>query len=277
MIKSEYVDMDAFRRDYPMTEEDLFRGSAKNFVTPDVLDGLVNTPDADKEIIYWLELRNENGVDAAEVLQSDLERLARAHKGHALYVGIDEAKDIDATVMTVLKDRRADLHGGVKGISIDTTRGDFLADWFERNTSYYIKRTKFSRPSKSLMYSNLQVVISDGATSIPPYKEGKEWVSDEARHFQTQMIYLEKELIGNLLVVHHPEGACNRNDHNYDECPYHDDYPDSWMLAEDIYLDLNGAPVRKKKPMIPTVPNSIKSLLDKPFNAQTRYGKSSYE
>ena len=77
------------------------------------------------------------------------------------------------------------------------------------------------------------------------------------------MIYLEKEIIGNMLVVHHPEGACNRNDHNYDECVYHDDYPDSWMMAEDAYFEINGAPVKKKPVKTPTVPNMVDDLLNK--------------
>lgn len=275
VVKSEYVDMDSFRRDYPMTEDDLFKGSLKNFTNEAELLELVDATGADKELLpQWVELQGTNGVDVAEILNGQLEALARAHAGYALYVGIDEAKDIDATVATVLKSTNRDLTGGVKGISIDTTRGDWLADWFERNTRFYIKRTKFSRPSKSLMYSNLQIVIADKRTMIPEWKDGKEWVSDEAKHFFEQMISLEKETIGNMLVVHHPKGSCKSGDHNYDECPYHDDYADSWMLAEDVYVDLNGVPERKVKPKIPTIPNAITKLLDRPMNGRRAYGSS---
>lgn len=275
IIKSEYVDMDGFRRDYPMTEDDLFKGSLKNFTNEEELLSLVGIRGADKEMLaQWTELQGENSVSAAEILNGQLEHLARIHAGFALYVGIDEAKDIDATIQTVLKGKNRDLSGGVKGISIDTTRGDWLADWFERNTRYYVKRTKFSRPSKSLMYSNLQIVIADKRTELPEWKEGKEWVSDEAKHFFNQMTALEKETVGNMLVVHHPKGSCRSGDHNYDECPYHDDYADSWMLAEDVYIDLNGVPERKVKPRIPTVPNAITKLLDRPMNGRRAFGTS---
>lgn len=270
-IKSEYVDMDGFRRDYPMTEDDLFKGSAKSFTTEAELLDMVDTK-ADKVLLpHFMELQGQNGVDVAEIISSELERLARAFPGHALYAAIDEAKAIDATTLSVLMDRRRDLKGGVKGISIDTTRGDWLADWFEKNTNHYILRKKFSRPSKSLMYTNLQIVIADRTTSLPPWKEGKEWISDELKHFFEQMTSLEKENIGNMLVVHHPKGSCNTNDHNYDECPYHDDYPDSWAMAEDLYVELNGVPARKQKPQVPTVPNAIDRLLGSPMRASKRY------
>jgi hypothetical protein len=276
-IKSEYVDMDSFRRDYPMTEDDLFRGSAKQFTDEAALAAMLDSK-ADKELLpNFLELQGENGVDVAEIIASELERLERVHKGYALYVGIDEAKSIDSTVMTVLRDTRRDIAGGVKGIEVDATRGDWLADWLERNTKYYVKRVRFSRPSKSLMYSNLQVVIADGGTKLPPWKEGKEWVSDEARHFFEQMTHLEKEIIGGLLVVHHPKGSCNVSDHDYDECPYHDDYPDAWALAEDLYVELNGVPVRKKAPTVLTVPNQIAKLLDAPKNAKRKYRTNPFE
>lgn len=275
-IKSEYVEMDAFRRDYPMTEDDLFKGSAKNFTSEQELVELIDSK-ADKEIVFFEELQHENGVDVAEILAADLERLARLNPGKALYAAIDEAKDIDATVMTVLRDNRRDLKGGVKGLSIDTTRGDWLADWFEKNTNYYVVRKRFSRATKSLMYANLQIVILDKATRIPAWKEGKEWVSEEYKHFFNQMTVLQKETIGEFLVVGHPKGSCKGSDHNYDECDHHDDYPDSWAMAEDLYVELNGVPTRKAKPKIPTVPNAITTLLDKPMQARKKYGSAGFE
>lgn len=269
-IKSEYVDMDSFRRDYPMTEDDLFKGSLKNFTNEDELAQLVDIK-RDKELIYFSEMQGQNGVDVAEVLNGEMDRLVRENRGRGLYAAIDEAKITDATVMIVMRDNRQDLTGGIKGVSIDTTRGDWLADWFEKNTNKYIKRVKFSRPSKSLMYSNLQIVIADKTTSIPQCKQGKEWVSDEYKHFFEQMIHLEKEIIGNMLVVHHPKGTCNTADHNYDECPYHDDYPDTWMMVEDLYVDRNGVPKRKDRPVIVTEPNAISFRLDKPFQNKGAY------
>jgi len=282
IIRSEYVDMDAFRRDYPATEDDLFKGSAKSFTSEIELEKLVDNKLADKDVVYMSEFQGQNGMDVAEIMFAELERVARAHEGHSLYVGIDEAKDIDSTVMLVIRDRRRSLRGGVKGVEIDTTRGDWLADWFERNTRYYVKKVKFSRPSKSLMYSNLQVVIQDCLTSIPAWKsDGGEWSSAEMMHFFNQMITLEKEIIGGQLVVHHPAGQCNRSGHNYDECVYHDDYPDAWMMAEDIYVDINGVPERRHKPEVPTVPNVVQNILDRGTirdrNRRSGRGETSYE
>lgn len=276
-IKAEYIDMDGFRRDYPMTEEDLFKGSAKSFVTEDQMKQLIEEERADKDLIYLSEFQGQNGIDVAEIMDSELKRLEADSIGYALYVGIDEAKDIDATTLLVLKAKRRSIgKGGVACIVIDTTRGDWLADWFERNTNWFVKKVKFSRPSKSLMYSNLQIVIQDRLTSLPVCKVEREidpgnpnavhedeWTSPEHKHFWTQMLNLEKEIIGNMLVVHHPAGECNKNDHNYDECVNHDDYPDSWMLAEDGYFEINGAPKKKDPPKVPTVPNAVQKLLDK--------------
>lgn len=275
-IKSGYVDMDAYRRDYPATEDDLFKGSAKNFTSDSQLQELIGSDNAQKELVHWTELRGDNYIDQAEILKHELELLERTHKSHALYIGLDTAKIIDATIATALKDRRVDLNGGIKCVAIDVTNGDFMADWFERNTKWYILRVKFSRPSKSLMFTNLQVIMADKLTQLPVVKVGETWVSDEARHFYEQMQNLEKEHLGSLLVVHHPPGSCNPDDHNYDECVYHDDYPDSWCLAEHAYSEINGAPVHEKKPEALTVPNSIQRLLGKPFTNKGRYQSDEY-
>ena len=289
-IKSEYIDMDAFRRDYPMTEDDLFKGSAKNFVQESGLEAMVELDSADKEIVYFIEFQNQSGIDVVEIIESELRRLQEDHAGFNLYVGIDEAKTVDATVVTVVKDRRRALkHAGVQCIAIDTTRGEFLADWFERNTSWYIKKVHFSRPSKSVMFTNLQAVISGKMTSIPQCKlavsnssevvHEPEWVAPEYKHFWQQMCALEKEIIGNLLVVHHPEGQAKVDD--YDDSLYHDDYPDSWCLAEDAYFEINGVPKKPKKPQSPTVPNQLKQMLDKGTvrdrNRTRSTGETSYE
>ena len=92
---------------------------------------------------------------------------------------------------------------------------------------------------------------------------------------------MEAEYMANMLVVHHPDGTCAINGHNYDECMYHDDYPDAWAMAEDVYIDINGAPVRKKAPEVPSVPNVIQHALDKgsrrdPMRNRTK-GGTSYE
>lgn len=291
-IKSEYVDMDNFRQDYPMTEDDLFKGSAKNFVLePDLLK-MVDEKRADKDMVYFVEFQKQDSIDVAETLESELRRLEISHEGFNLFVGIDEAKDVDALVALVLKDKRRSLkRGGIKCIVIDTTRGDWLADWIERNTSWYVKRVKFSRPAKSLMFTNLQIVIESKLTSLPQCKievnndsdeiHEPEWVSDEHRHFWTQMLWLEKKTVGEMLVVNHPEGQCSSTNHIYDECMHHDDYPDAWMMAEDAFFEVNGPPVKKKPEKPATVPNVVSALLNKGTmrdrNRGRRTGGTSFE
>lgn len=267
-IKSEFVDLDQFRKEYPRTVDDLFKGGSKSFTTENRLEKMVDAPNADKDLIYLAEYHGQNYVDVAEMVYTELSRIAKQHEGYYLYAGLDEAKESDATILYVLRGRRKALNnsrGGVAGIAIDCTRGDFLADWFERNApSLYVKRVKFSRPSKSSMFSNLQIVIADQLTQIPEWKDDQgRWVSDEMKHYINQMTWLEAEYMGNMLVVHHPEGQCATTGHNYDECMYHDDYCDAWALAEDMYFELNGAPVKKVRPEVPTVPNVVSNLLDK--------------
>lgn len=279
-IESEFVDKDQFRKEYPRTVDDLFKGGSKSFTTESALEKLTHAPNADKDLVYLAEFHGQNYVDVGEMILTELRRLERQHDGYYLYAAIDEAKENDATVLAVLRGRRRalnDRRGGIAGLGIDCTRGDFLADWFERNTKWYVIRIKFSRPSKSAMYSNLQVVIADQLTQIPEWKDHNgNWTADEMKHFYNQMTWLEAEYLGNMLVVHHPEGSCAATGHNYDECMYHDDYPDAWVMAEDVYVEINGAPVKKARPEVPSVPNLIQGILDKGTSRDPRrhYGQS---
>lgn len=267
VIKSEFVDKDQFRKEYPMTVDDLFKGGTKQFTTEADLKKMLDAPNADKDIVYLSEYHGENYIDVSEMIMLELRRLERLHEGYYLYAAIDEAKETDATVLCVMRGRKRALNekrGGLVGLGIDCTRGDFLADWFERNTKWYIIRIKFSRPSKSAMFSNLQVVIAEQLTQIPNWKDDQgDWTSDEMKHFYNQMVVLQKKYMGEMLVVSHPDGECNKNGHDYDECIYHDDYPDAWVMAEDVYVEINGAPVKKKKPEVPSVPNMVQNLLEK--------------
>lgn len=278
VVKSEYVDKDALRRDYPETEEDLFKGSAKSFLVEDDLLGLVNDKKPKKELIFWLPLQGTNYIDQAEILQDTLLSLVKANPNRALYVGIDVAKSIDATVMTVLRGREYDITGGVKIVAIDSTGvGDFLPDWFERNSRWQLLKVKFSRQSKDVMYKNMQVVLADHLTSLPELKtQDGEFVSDEHKDFYNQWLALEKETIGNLLVVHHPTD--NQKHDEYSDGA-HDDYPDSWTLAEHGYVFLHGVPVREKKPQDMTVQNAVEVLLKKPMSDRKKYasGGTSFE
>lgn len=253
LIKSEYVDMDMFRRDYPMTEDDLFKSSQLAFTTEEDLFALVNSKDAKKDLAYWLEIQGTNYIDQCEIITNSLEMLIREHPKHALYVGLDTAKQVDRTVLTVLKDRRTSLTGGIKIITIDSTgHGDFIPDWFERNTSWYVERVKFSRPTKHIIYTNLTVVIKQQQTSLPILIEDKEYTSEEAKNFTEEMLALEKKTIGNLIVVAHPDGG-----------QFHDDHPDSWALAEHGYIVINGVDKREKPTASLSLPNMVENMLNK--------------
>lgn len=278
-IKSEYIDKDALRRDYPKDESDLFKGSAKAFTTEVDLMSLVGLKNRNKEIIFWLELQGVNYIDQAEIIQDNLNTLIKENPMRGLYAGIDVAKDRDATVLTVISDTRPDLTGGVKAIAIDSTGiGDYLPDWFTNNSRWHIIEVKFSRLSKDIMYKNLQVIIVDKLTMIPQIKvedEGSVYVSDEHKHFFQQMIQLEKQTIGNLLVVSHP--VDNQKHDSYEEGA-HDDYPDSWALAEYAYISINGKPVRTKPPKPPTVQNAVENMLGRGMNGdRKKYGSTDYE
>lgn len=181
------------------------------------------------------------------------------------YVGIDTAKDPDSTVVTVIRWNEQtqwkelvallELHGTnyadqftivsgfdtvegrrtglglfdsfkVVGLAIDSTgQGDFFPDMFSRHTKYKdeksgLFRVKFSLIGKDNIYTNLMQVAQNRLTALP---------SDdtlEMQRFENQMLDLEKEYKGQFLSCHHPEGSDGQGE------IYHDDYPDSWALAE---------------------------------------------
>jgi hypothetical protein len=166
------------------------------------------------------------------------------------FVGIDTAKHPDSTVVTVLRHNTklgrkellnwAELRGDnyqdqfdiikdfighykVVAIAIDSTgQGDFMPDMFERHTEWAdehsgLYRIKFSSVSKDLMYKNLKVSIKELLTVLPK-------IDKKGERFRQQMLDLQQEYKGQLLSVHHP-----------DDPNAHDDYPDSWALAEWAY------------------------------------------
>lgn len=192
--------------------------------------------------------------------QEDIEKLYgdyRCHyqqKKYDCFVGIDTAKHPDSTVVTVLRynpetkkkellnwmelrgDNYQDQFDAIKmflqnykvvAIAIDATgQGDFMPDMFEKHTEWAdensgLYRIKFSLVSKDLMYKNLKVSIKELLTLLPkPDKKGEK--------FRQQMLDLQQEYKGQLLSVHHP-----------DDPNAHDDYPDSWALAEWAYAKWN--------------------------------------
>lgn len=163
-----------------------------------------------------------------------------------IFVGIDTAKHVDRTVVTVVRDHSSEgkknqllgwlsLHGdnyedqfdyiidylkqfeNIRLIAIDATgQGDFMPDKFERHTSYNILRVKFSAESKDVIFKILLQVIQNTLTELPDAQE-----NEDLRRFWQEILDMQKEYKGRFLSCHHPEapGA-------------HDDYPDSWALAE---------------------------------------------
>jgi len=190
--------------------------------------------------------------------EEQLERLvepqrmpAYHHKKMECFVGIDTAKHPDSTVVTVIrynpeKKKKElinwmELNGenyqnqfdiiksflgnyNVTAIAIDSTgQGDFMPDMFENNTEWSseesgLYRIKFSPTSKDQIYKNLKVSIQELLTTLPNL-DTKLGVK-----FKQQILDLQQEYKGQLLSVRHP-----------DDPNAHDDFPDSWALAEWAY------------------------------------------
>lgn len=171
------------------------------------------------------------------------------------YAGIDTAKNPDSTVVTIIRINPetgkkdllnwCELRGEnyqdqfdvikdflskykVVAVAIDSTgQGDFMPDMFERHTEWAdeksgLYRVKFSAVSKDLMYKNLKVTIKELLTTLPNLS------TKQGEKFRQQMLDLQQEYKGQLLSVHHP-----------DDPNAHDDYPDSWALAEWAYAKYN--------------------------------------
>lgn len=178
------------------------------------------------------------------------------------FAGIDTAKHPDSTVVTILRYNPEmkkkevlnwlELHGEnyqdqfdnikfflsqykIVGIAIDSTgQGDFMPDMFEAHTQWRdensgLYRVKFSSVSKDNIYKNLKVTIKELLTTLP------ELGTKQGEKFRQQMLDLQQEYVGQLLRVKHPD------DENA-----HDDYPDSWALAEwafSMFNTLNTASI----------------------------------
>lgn len=193
-----------------------------------------------------------------ELLKGDHNRTYQDGQ-HDCYAGIDSAKNPDSTVVTILRKTKIidaetgqekyqkqlinwlELRGDnykdqfdiildflnryrVVAIAIDSTgQGDFMPDMFERETQWKdeksgLYRVKFSAISKDNMYKNLLSVIQNILTRIPRIE------TKEGERFRQQMLDLQKEYRGELLTAHHPNSP-----------DAHDDYCDSWALAELAY------------------------------------------
>lgn len=196
------------------------------------------------------------------------------YKKSPCFIGIDTAKHPDSTVITVIRDTEEmierllpdgktkeysrkkellnwmELRGenyqsqfdiiqdflkkyNVQGIAIDSTgMGDFMPDMFEYHTEWRdensgLYRVKFSAQSKDAMYKNLKVTIEQLLTTLPKLD------TKQGERFRQQMLDLQQEQKGQLISVHHPDSP-----------DAHDDYADSWALAEWAYAKYysGGAP-----------------------------------
>lgn len=193
--------------------------------------------------------------------QEDLDRMYTDrspvfhHKKYGCYAGVDTAKNPDSTVVTVLRynpetkikevlhwlELRGDNYKdqfeiilqflgnyNIQAIAIDSTgQGDFMPDMFERDSQWHddksgLYRVKFTAPSKDMIYKNLKVSIKELLTNLPKLDK------KHGERLRQQMLDLQQEYKGQLLSVHHPDSP-----------DAHDDYPDSWALAEWAYAKYN--------------------------------------
>ena len=193
---------------------------------------------------------------------------------HEVVVGIDTAKSPDKTIVTVkdIEDKKlcgwleikgenyedqyyiiekwlAKRYPNVVRVAIDSTgQGDFMPDMFENHSDYEILPVKFSLQSKDVMYKNLLIQVRNKGTKYPKTD------CKEREHFEMQLLDLQKEYKGEYMSCHHPKDPKT-----------HDDYPDSWALAELAHKDIieNGVEIniidtkKKKKHVINEEEDSI--------------------
>lgn len=239
LAKRQSADPDMFKQEYPETAEEAFIASGQPFTTRAKLEALVGT-NADKELFSFLSLQGDNYISQCETILPFLQDLETRFPRVPFYIGIDVAKTQDRTVVTVIKAKGVTVGRGIRGIAIDSTgAGDFMPDWFSQNTRYYVVPVKFTRQSKDVMYKNLQAIIADKQTALPTDLIEEIDNDDDYKHFISEMQALQKEYKGPMMVVQHPPGG-------------HDDYPDSWALAEYVYMHLHGTPHQEKPKEINT-------------------------
>jgi hypothetical protein len=205
----------------------------------------IQRPYFGKWLIGTGQFTTEEAIDA---LVSERKPTFHSKNVGDCFAGIDTAKNPDSTVVTILRYnpelKKKELlnwcelrgenyqdqfdvikdflsHYNVVALAIDSTgQGDFMPDMFQNNTEWQdensgLYRIKFSMLSKDMIYKNLKVTIQELLTSLPNLgtKQGEK--------FRQQMLDLQQKYNGQLLSVKHP-----------DDPNAHDDYPDSWALAE---------------------------------------------
>lgn len=206
----------------------------------------------------YLDGKNEKKYWTPQLIDQDLKS--------ECYAGIDTAKHPDSTVVTIVRWNKEtnwkelvailELHGtnysdqftiisgydtvagrntgmgmfdsfNVTGLGIDSTgQGSFMPDMFKTHTKFRDERSglfevKFSLPSKDMIYTNLMQTVTNRLTAIPQTD------TLELKKLRQQLLDLQKEYKGQFLSCHHPEDESGQT--------YHDDYPDSWALAEHAF------------------------------------------
>lgn len=239
-------------------------GDARHLVYEQAVSQEIERSGADADEIQrpyfgkWLigtgQFCTQEDIEALESL-SNKRKLTQQYKKSPCFVGIDTAKNPDSTVVTIMRynaeiqkkevlywlELRGDNYQSqfdvinytlsnysVVAIAIDSTgQGDFMPDMFEAHTHWQdensgLYRIKFSATSKDNMYKNLKVSIKELLTTLPDLS------TKTGEKFKQQMLDLQQEYKGQLLSVHHPDSA-----------DAHDDFPDSWALAEWAYAKYN--------------------------------------
>lgn len=196
------------------------------------------------------------------ITEEELDKLYDSSRGvtyhfkkSEVYVGIDTAKHPDSTVATILRfnsetnkkeviswlELRGENYQDQFDIIVDflkqynpiaiaidsTAQGSFMPDLFAKHTQWADENSglfaiTFSAPIKSFMYQNLKTSIKESLTTLPKIDK------KNGERFRQQMLDLQQEYKGQLLSVKHPDSP-----------DAHDDYPDSWALAEWAYAKWN--------------------------------------
>ena len=186
-------------------------------------------------------------LEELKVLESD-RKYTQSDKHMECFAGIDTAKHPDSTVVTIMRWNKTigkkelinwlELRGenyknqyeiimdflgryNIVALAIDSTgQGQFMPDWIKEESEFSDEHSglyeiKFSQSSKDAMYRNLKVTIKEFLTTLPNLG------TTNGKRFTEQMVNLQQQYKGQYLSVSHP-----------DDDKAHDDYSDSWALAE---------------------------------------------
>jgi len=193
-------------------------------------------------------------MEELEKLEVD-RNLTNSDKKHDCFAGIDTAKHPDSTVVTIIRYNPdikkkelinwLELRGenyknqyeiivdflnryNVVALAIDSTgQGQFMPDWFAEDTEWAdensgLYQVKFNQGTKDAIYRNLKVTIKDLLTTLPKTN------TKVNERFIQQVLDLQQQYKGQYLSVAHP-----------DDPKAHDDFPDSWALAEWAFAKWN--------------------------------------